>query len=169
MSHKPSTLMSFQTCCQDLPPESQEVLCEAWQTAGNHLRQRYTKTFKAAAKKIRNVILHPDVQRYFKLSFEWHFNLEKAPWWGAMFERMIRSTKRCLRKLVRQAHFTHDELLTAVVEIEAVLNAHPLSCISPDTEEPMTPSHLLCGYRLLSLPKQLSYSRPLDNEDFEIT
>ena len=28
----------------------------------------------------------------------WNFNLAKAPWWGGMFERMIRSTKRCLRK-----------------------------------------------------------------------
>ena len=69
-----------------------------------------------------------------------------------MFERMIRSTNHCLRKLVGQAHFTHGELLTAVVEIEVVLNACSLSYTLPDTEEPLTPSHLLCGYRLLSLP-----------------
>lgn len=86
------------------------------------------KTFKAAARVIQNVITHPDMQKYCSdLSFEWHFNLEKAPWWGGMFERLIKSTKRCLRKMVGQANFNHDELLTAVVEIKAIINARPLS------------------------------------------
>ena len=76
------------------------------------------KTFRAAVKVIQNVIIHPDVKRYCSdLSIKWHFNLEKAPWWGGMYERMIKSTKRCLRKMVGQAHFTHDELLTALVEM----------------------------------------------------
>ena len=80
------------------------------------------KTFRAAAKVIQNVITHPDVKRYCsELSIKWHFNLEKAPWWGGMYERMIKSTKRCLRKMVGQAHFTHDELLTALVETEVII------------------------------------------------
>ena len=41
------------------------------------------KTFKAASRVIGDVIAHPDVKKYCSdLSFEWHFNLEKAPWWG---------------------------------------------------------------------------------------
>lgn len=80
------------------------------------------KTFRAAAKVIQNVITHPDVKRYCsELSIKWHFNLEKAPWWGGMYERMIKSTKRCLRKMVGQAHFTHDELLIALVETEVII------------------------------------------------
>ena len=128
------------------------------------------KTFKAAARVIQDVITHADVKRYCSdLSFEWHFNLEKAPWWGGMFERLIKSTKRCLRKMVGQASFSYDELLTAVVEIEAIINSRPLTHISSeDQEEPLTPSHLLCGYRLLSLPEHLTYCRPLDDEDFEV-
>ena len=40
-----------------------------------------------------------------------------------------------------------DELSTAVVEMEAIINARPLSYISTeDVEEPLTPSHLLCGH-----------------------
>ena len=43
-------------------------------------------------------------------------------------------------KMVGQAHFTHDEILTAVVEIEAIINARPLSYVSmEDMEEPLTP------------------------------
>ena len=128
------------------------------------------KTFKSAAREIHKIITHPDVKRYsFDASFEWHFNLEKAPWWGGMFEQMIKSTKRCLRKMIGQAKFACDELLTAVVEVEAILNACPLTCVSmDDLEEPLIPSHLLHGCRLLSLPENFSYCEPLDDEDFEV-
>lgn len=126
------------------------------------------KTFRVAARVIPNVITYPDVWRYCSdYSLEWHFNLEKAPRWGGMFERMIKSTKQGLRKIVGNAHFTHDELFTAVVEIEAIINARPLSYVSTeDMEEPLTPSHLLCGCRLLSLPEHFTYCRPLDDKDF---
>ena len=61
--------------------------------------------------------------------------------------------KRCLRKTIGQAKLTYDELATAVVEIEGILNSRPLSYVSSDDlEEPLTPSHLITGRRLLSLP-----------------
>ena len=100
---------------------------------------------------------------------EWSFNLEKAPWWGGLFERLIRSVKRCLRKTVGQAKFSYDEMHTAIVEIEGIINSRPLSYLnSDDTEEPLTPSHLLVGHRLLSLPDNLSWFEHED-EDFEVT
>ncbi len=62
------------------------------------------KMFKAAAKDICAVINHPDVKRYLAgLGVKGLFNLPKAPWWGGVFERMIRLTKRCLRKILGQA------------------------------------------------------------------
>lgn len=55
-----------------------------------------------------------------------------------------------------QAH--HDELITAVVEIEAILNSQPLSYVSiDDLEEPLKPSHLIAGRRLLSLPDTIRH------------
>ena len=72
---------------------------------------------------------------------------------GGIFERMIKSAKRCLKKSVERASVTYDELSTLVTEIEAVLNSRPLTYVSTvDLEEPLTPSHLLLGYRILSLP-----------------
>ena len=52
-----------------------------------------------------------------------------------MFEEIYNTWKNSL---------THDELLTLVTEVEAVLNSRPLTYVSSeDTTEPLTPSHLL--------------------------
>ncbi len=78
-----------------------------------------------------------------------------------MFERMVKSTKRCLKMAVGRAKLTYDELLTVVTEVEMILNSRPLSYVSTeDTEEPLTPSHLMIGRRLLSLP-----DNPCDDVD----
>ena len=48
-----------------------------------------------------------------------------------------------------------------LAEIEAVLNSRPLSYVpSEDIEEPITPSHLFVGRRILYLPENLDYVRP---------
>ena len=88
-------------------------------------------------------------QHLSEVGVEWVFNIEKAPWWGGMFERLIKSTKRCLQKMIAQAKFSYDELLTAITDVEMIINSRPLSYVSPDdSEEPLTPSHLLDGRRL---------------------
>jgi len=95
---------------------------------------------------------------------EWTFNLEKAPWWGGIFERLLQSVKRCLRKIIGQARFSYDELNTALIEVEGIINSRPQTYISSDDlEEPLTPSHLLVGRRLLSLPDGLGITE--DNDD----
>ena len=66
---------------------------------------------------------------------------------------MIKSAKRCLRKSIGRNCLLFDELLTLVTEVECVLNSRPLTYVySDDVTEPLTPSHLLVGHRLLSLP-----------------
>ena len=124
------------------------------------------KTFKSAAREIKRLMNDPEVKQYFaKARMKWCFNLEKAPWWGGIFERLVRSVKRCLKKTIGGAILTYEELLTAVVEVESILNCRPLSYVSSeDPEEPLTPSHLLCGRRLMSLPD----SNTSDSPDYDI-
>ena len=112
---------------------------------------------------------HEDISQYLmKTRTEWIFNVERAPWWGGVFERMVKSVKRCLRKIIGQAKLTYDELHTAIVEIEMVINSRPLSYISQeDLEEPLTPSHLMIGRRILSLPSNLHNSQ--EDNDTEAT
>ncbi|XP_044171905.1 uncharacterized protein LOC122956303 [Acropora millepora] len=57
---------------------------------------------------------------------EWKFNVALAPWWGGFFERLVRSTKRCLKKTLGTTRVSYEELLSVVVEIEGILNSRPL-------------------------------------------
>ena len=114
------------------------------------------KGFEAAAKVIQDVVSSPEVQRYFEgVGIKWRLNVPKAPWWGGLFERLVRSTKH-LRKPLGRAKLLH-ELLTALIEIETALNSRLLTYISADDlDEPLTHSHLLVGRRLLSYPDHLT-------------
>ena len=60
--------------------------------------------------------------------------------------------KRCLRKTIGRGRLTL-ELQTAVTEVEMIVNSRPLSYLSTDSgQESITPSHLLTGHRVMSLP-----------------
>ena len=93
-----------------------------------------------------------DVQQLVKdLEIDRKFNLPRAPWWGGFFERMVRCTKGCLKKTLGSSLLTYEELLTVLTEVEGVLNSGPLTYVyGDDIEEPLTPSHLMIGRRLLS-------------------
>ena len=117
------------------------------------------KTFKGAARFIKKIMSNSEVIDYLSgRGVEWHFNVERAPWWGGMFERMVGSTKKCLRKMIGKARLSFDEMNTAIIEVEMILNSRPISYVSTeDPEEPLTPSHLMVGRRLLNLPDNLCY------------
>ena len=112
------------------------------------------KTFKAASSQLTRIFNDPDTTSFLlERKIQWRFNLEKAPWWGGFFERMIKCTKRCLKKTLGNARLTYEELMTVLSEVECILNSRPLTYLYPDDlEEPLTPSHLMSGRRLLSLP-----------------
>lgn len=112
------------------------------------------KTFVTASRSLATLFELPEVRHQLDVKrIKWSFNVAKAPWQGGFFERLVKSVKRCLRKTLGRACVTYEELLTVLTEIECVLNSRPLTYVSTeDLEEPLTPSHLLCGRRLLSLP-----------------
>ena len=99
----------------------------------------------------------PEVQKHLSgVGVSWQFNVERAPWWGGMFEGMIGSTKRCLRKMIGKSRLSYDELNTMLIEVESIINSRPISYLSTsDIDEPLTPSHLMIGRCLLDLPDNL--------------
>ena len=73
---------------------------------------------------------------------------------GRVYERMIGLMKRRLKKTIGRASLNAVELATMHTEIEATLNSRPLTYTYGDIDDgpPLTPSHFLCGHRLLALP-----------------
>ena len=74
--------------------------------------------------------------------------------WGGFYERLVGLVKRCLKKSIGKSYLNMIELNTIVTEVEAVLDSRPLTYPYVDINDasPLTPSHFLCGHRLLTLP-----------------
>jgi hypothetical protein len=68
---------------------------------------------------------------------------------GGLVGRMVGSTKRWLRRVLRRSQATDVELATTLVNIEAAVISRP---INQNTEDALRPAHFLCGERLTALP-----------------
>ena len=79
----------------------------------------------------------------------WKYNVPRAPWTGGFFERMVKSTKSCLKKVLMNNTLTYEELETVLIEVENVINNRPLTYFDTDsTEDILTPNHLIYGRSL---------------------
>ena len=106
------------------------------------------KTFNFTAKLLNTFFADNEIADYMEgHKIRWMFNLPQCPWAGGIFERMVRSVKGCLRKVLGNARLTEDELYTILTEIECTLNSRPLT-YQYDIGEVLTPSHLILGQRL---------------------
>ena len=97
-----------------------------------------------------STFISSDVQAFAAThNITWKFNLEASPWMGGFFERMVKSIKRCLKKVLGNSKISYEQMLTLLVEVEKIVNNRPLTYTDNDiTEEPVTPNHLLFGRRL---------------------
>ena len=91
-----------------------------------------------------------DVQEFVASKFiSWSFNPQAAPWTGGFFERMIKSVKRCLKKVLFNSRLTYEELQTVLKEIENVINNRPLVFLYDEiNDNVLTPNKLLFGRNL---------------------
>ena len=95
------------------------------------------------AKILTDTLVNEVKTHLAPLRVKWTFNIEHNPWWGGVFERMVKSVKRYLRKVVAKASLSFNKLVTVVTEVEMIINCRPSSFISQnDLEEPLTPNHL---------------------------
>ena len=74
---------------------------------------------------------------------EWNFTPARAPWFGAVYERLIGVLKRELTKLVGQTALTYHELSHTLAQIEGVINNRPL--VQVGDMEVITPMNILTG------------------------
>ncbi|XP_066596555.1 uncharacterized protein [Prorops nasuta] len=97
-----------------------------------------------------------------KNKIHWHFNPPLSPHFGGLWEAAVKSFKYHFKRVVGDRLLTIEELLTFVVEIEAILNSRPLCPISSDPNDPLvlTSAHLLIGKPLTMLPESNVSSLP---------
>ena len=114
------------------------------------------KTFRASAKELIKISRSKEINHYLTNNrVTWSFIVEKAPWWGGYWERMVQGVKRCLRKTIGRSNLTYEQLQTLIVEVESVINAHPLTYVQDDTDGisyTLSPSHLIYGRKIADRP-----------------
>ena len=120
------------------------------------------QTFKAAAESLKayseQIMVTSEVQKFlFNNGIKWKFIVERAPWWGGFYERLVGSVKRCLKKVIGKSLMSVEEMFTVTTEVEAAVNSRPMTYLYSDIGDgnPLTPSHFLVGHRLLALPDLL--------------
>jgi hypothetical protein len=82
------------------------------------------KTFKSASKKVHRILRSAEVQRALanKLRCSVGVYYRKAPWHGGFWEGMVKSVKRCLKKILGKTALNFEALITIPVEVETTIN-----------------------------------------------
>lgn len=86
---------------------------------------------------------------------KFHFSPAKAPNFGGLWERAVKSIKYHLRRVIGEQLLTIEEFSTLCCKVEAILNSRPLTAMSTDPAEvdALTPGHFITGSPLTSLPE----------------
>ena len=107
--------------------------------------------FVGAEKELRVLAAELDRHKIVKSTasrgIKWIFNPPLAPHFGGVFEIMIKAAKRAIYAILNSAHVTDEELMSAFIGAEALVNSRPLtyqSC-NPRDVLPLTPSNFLHG------------------------
>ncbi|XP_055914411.1 uncharacterized protein LOC129947754 [Eupeodes corollae] len=107
------------------------------------------KTFKKASTELSHKLKlksNPDFQCFLTdQRITWKFIVERAPWWGGFWERLVRVVKSSLKAAVLKATLSIDQFTTLLTEVEFVVNSRPLTYCSDDSSDcaPLTPAHFL--------------------------
>ena len=111
----------------------------------------HAATFKTTAKWIKIVRKSEKLQDYLAIQeISWKFNLAKSPWWGGIYERLIKDIKKTLYKTLGRTHLSFENLEMVLLDIEINLNNRPLTYVESESmdEQVLTPNTLIQGENL---------------------
>ena len=107
--------------------------------------------FKGADNELKSLVADLDKdkikQTVANKGLKWNFNPPMAPHFGGVHESMIKSAKRAIKAILGNADVTDEELMTAIIGAEGLINSRPLTyqTADPSDDVPLTPNHFLHG------------------------
>jgi hypothetical protein len=126
-------------------------------------------TYIAAADQIRELMDSPTVKDFLaNRNITWTFIPKRAPWFGGFYERLIGVAKMTLKKVLGRSCVSLDELSTLLTEAEATINDRPITYVSSAQADPvpLTPSQLVNGRMITTLPYELVDADLLNDPDY---
>lgn len=86
-------------------------------------------------------ISHFRIDQYLSSNaIQWSFIFAMAPWFGGAYERLIRIVETCIKKTFGFVMLTVLDLQTVLCQAED-MNSRPISYISSDNIQPLTPNN----------------------------
>ncbi|OXA53364.1 Cytochrome P450 4C1 [Folsomia candida] len=122
--------------------------------------------FEGASNAI-NLLDWERIQQETKVTrIEWKFIVPSSPWWGGFWERLIRSCKDLLKRMLGPRKLHLKELETCMFEVEAVINSRPLTYISEDKDDlvPLTPAMFLQDNLEVEFPEEMALNLTRDQK-----
>ncbi|XP_065094804.1 uncharacterized protein LOC135715461 [Ochlerotatus camptorhynchus] len=104
--------------------------------------------FQGASTELRQQIgaINRDLAGTFtNVDTQWKLNPPYAPHMGGIWERLVRSVKTGLAYMELSKNPNEETLVTALAEVESMVNSRPLTYLPIDSEEcaALTPNHFL--------------------------
>ena len=105
--------------------------------------------FRSADRELRKAVLDWNnsimVESLHLSGIEWKFGPPDCPWFGGIWERLIKTVKKHLSAILLESPVEYSVLQTVLIEVEGILNRRPLTYASTDPRDPdvLTPSDFL--------------------------
>lgn len=86
---------------------------------------------------------------------KFHFIPARSPHFGGLWEAGIKSFKYHFRRIMGNKSLRLDEMITAVTQIESILNSRPLTQLTENADDlnALTPGHFIIGEPMFSIPE----------------
>ena len=104
------------------------------------------RILKATAEWVKTVRKSEKLQNYLACeNIRWQSNLAKSPWWGGIYERLIKEIKETLYKTLGRSHLSYEAFESVIVDVERNLNNRPLTYVEAEggEEKVLTPNTIL--------------------------
>jgi hypothetical protein len=73
---------------------------------------------------------------HLSAKLDWIFIPDRSPWWGGMWESLVKRVKSLLMRILGRASLSMEELRTVLFEVASILNHRPITFVSDERNEP---------------------------------